>query len=254
MHKNGFEARLAERQILMGFNNCIPHTGVLEILAPGWDYVWLDGQHGYHDINSLHNAILACKAYNVASLVRVPGHGEAELERICDLAPDGLLVPMVDSREQAREILQHIHFPPVGNRSYGGRRVYDTHGSNMHKDYRSFTLLQIETPTAVDNADAIASLDGVDGLFVGPDDMKIRMGLTQSDSPFTTPELRACLERVIAACAKHGKVAAIPAIRQADAVAAKEMGFRILVGGADAYYLRTQNKIQQDAHAAIRAD
>jgi 2-keto-3-deoxy-L-rhamnonate aldolase RhmA len=73
----------------------------------------------------------------------------------------------------------------------------------------------------VENAESIAALAGVGGLFIGPDDLKIRLGMPQSTSIFTTPELRAMIERVVAACAAHGKVVAIPSIRQADAIAAR---------------------------------
>lgn len=252
MYQNGFDARLASQDTLLGFNNCLPNPGVIEVLAPGWDFAWIDGQHGYHDYASIHAAVVACRAAGILSLIRVPGHGAEWLERCCDLAPDGILVPMIESRDQAREVLDHIHFPPIGNRSYGGRRIFDLHGPDLTRVYRSYTMLQIESPAGVDVVEDIASLDGVDALFIGPDDLKLRLGLPRSTDLYTDPKLRAALERTIAAARAHGKEVAIPAIKAADARQAREMGMRILVGGADAYYLRTQNALQLEALAFLR--
>jgi 2-keto-3-deoxy-L-rhamnonate aldolase RhmA len=110
--------------------------------------------------------------------VRVAGHEAGPIGLALDMGATGVIVPCVDTAEQARALVTAAKFPPLGNRSYGGRRPIDLHGRMYAHTANEDTLLllQIESPLAITNAEQIAAIPGVDGLFLGPDDIMFRRG------------------------------------------------------------------------------
>jgi 4-hydroxy-2-oxoheptanedioate aldolase len=125
-----------------------------------------------------------------------------------DLDTGGVIVAQVETSEQALAMVQAAKFPPLGNRSYGGRRIIDRHSRDyVEKANRDqLLILQIESPAAAAIAGSLAAINGVDGLMIGPDDMKLRLGLPMS-APLATPELAKASASVTAATRTHGKLA-----------------------------------------------
>ena len=134
-------------------------------------------------------------------------------------------------------------FPPLGNRSYGGRRPIDFHGRTYSNAANEDTLLviQIETPQAIDNAEAIAAIPGVDALFLGPDDILLRRG-SAMDMPRTREMLEPDMAAVVRACCQHGKFAVTVGVGAAMLTLCTEMGFHLIVCGGDVPFLANSSK------------
>ena len=148
------------------------------------------------------------------------------------------MVPMVNDREQAEAVVRALRFPPLGARSYGGRRVIDLDGRNFHRERELLLLAQIETIEAVQNAEEIIRTDGVDGLFFGPDDMKCQMQIP-TDTPLTADErLLAALQRTARVATDAGKFCGTVAADPQTARACLDAGCRLLVAGGDSGFLR----------------
>ena len=135
-----------------------------------------------------------------------PATISAQIGLALDTGANGLIVPVVNTPEEAREIVYAAKFPPLGGRSYGGRRPIDLRGRGYSDTANEDVILvaQIESPEAVENAESIAAVPGVDALFLGPDDIMLRRGHSMI-APRSPEALRKDLERVISACRKHGK-------------------------------------------------
>jgi 4-hydroxy-2-oxoheptanedioate aldolase len=237
MRPNPLFDHLRAGKVALGLCNMYPASGIIEGMCPGWDFVWIDGQHGEMDYAACLHAVQAARGAGVETLIRVPGHDHRDLGTLADLGPSALMVPMVDSPEQAELIVQGTRFPPRGNRSYGARRAIDLDGREYYQR-ELMVVAQIETLEAVDAAAEIAAVDGIDALFFGPDDMKLRMGIPVNTPVTDHPRLREALAQTAAAAAAAGIFAGTVAPSAAAAEMVTELGYRILVGGGDIAFLR----------------
>lgn len=156
-----------------------------------------------------------------------------------DLDPTGMIVPSVDTLDQALGIVDAACFPPLGNRSFGGRRVIDLHGRGYANDANALPLViaQIETPDGLEHLDDIAAVEGIDVLLFGPDDMKLRMGLPM-DLQLHAPELASVAHRVVEACRKNLKAAMTVATALEALAFALDAGFLVVAVGGDAGLLK----------------
>lgn len=231
-------SKLPAGRMLLGLCNMYPSAGLVEGMCPGWDFVWIDGQHGQMAYDAMLHAIYAAEVAGVATVLRVPGHESSWLGLAADLDVDALMVPMVNTAEEAAEVARRTHFPPLGVRSYGGRRVIDRRGRDYYRQHRPLVMAQIETVEAVGHASAIIAVEGIDMLFFGPDDMKVSMGLPIDTNPVEHPQLRQAMERVASAARTAGKFAGCVAASPSNVQAAAEMGYHLAVGGGDIAFLR----------------
>lgn len=228
-----------------------PSVGGVERIGGDWDWIWIDAQHGeldYHDVLSL---VRACDLVNRPAIVRVASHEDGGIGKALDTGAAGVIVPIVDTPEQALQLVQAAKFPPLGGRSYGGRRPIDRKGRGYSDTANTDILLiaQIETPEAVLNAEKIASIDGIDALFLGPDDLLLRRGLPM-DAPRNRKTLGADLEKVVHACHSHGKIAITVGVSEEMLKLCAELGFDMIVAGSDVGFLATGSK---DASSKARA-
>ena len=236
-----FQARVRDGEALLGFAMSFPSPGVIEMIGAGWDWVWLDSQHGQLDYADLIACVRACEACGIGSIVRVPSHEAGAIGRALDMGASGVMVPMVDTAEQAQRLVEAVRFPPLGCRSFGGRRVYDVWGPGYaHEEGRAGALVvQIETPEAVANAEAIAAVEGVDVLFVGADDLKLRLEIPMGTPALESKEVMQALEKTGVAAKKAGKMAGCVAFDRDTLQLVLRYGHRLVAGGSDAYFLRT---------------
>lgn len=231
---------LPEKYPLFGLCVCYSSPGIIERIGPDWDWIWIDGQHGEIGPAETLALVRACDLIRRPALVRVPGHDYGGIGRALDTGAAGVIVPCVDTAEQARDLVFAAKFPPVGGRSYGSRRSIDLYGRlySEKANAESLLVVQIETPLAIANVEAIASVPGVDALFLGPDDIMLRRGFAMN-TPRTAATLGDDFRAVSAACRRHGKKAvAIGATTEMAALAA-QLGFELIVGGADVGFLAT---------------
>jgi len=230
---------------ILGFCSMYPASGIVERVGPDWDWIWVDGQHGEMGYNDLLAAVRACNLIRRPAVVRVPGHDAGAIGLALDMAAQGVMVPVIESADQARAIVAAAKFPPLGSRSYGGRRPIDLYGRGYSHADRPQPLLvgQIETEVGLEHIDAIAAVDGIDVLFFGPDDMAMRRGMPM-DQPRPAGIFDQALKTVADTARKHGKfcggVFTTPdALRQAV-----ELGFRLIVATGDVALLATGSQNQ----------
>ncbi|MEP6796544.1 MAG: aldolase/citrate lyase family protein [Lapillicoccus sp.] len=185
---------------LFSFVDSIP--GVAAALAAGLDWVCLDGQHGRWDDARVLAALDALPAEPGRVLVRVRSLDAGLIGRALDAGARGVVVPMVESAEQARAAVAAVRYPPSGSRSFGPIRApYGAPSDTAAANAANLCAVMIETAAALDAVEVIAAVPGVDLLFVGPFDLSLALGtdvdslLAEDDGPLT---------RVVAAAAATG--------------------------------------------------
>ncbi|MDB6093495.1 MAG: HpcH/HpaI aldolase [Verrucomicrobia bacterium] len=227
----------------LGLGVMYPSPGAVERIGSDWDWIWVDGQHGQLGYQEMLALVRACDLVERPAVVRVASHEGGVIGQVLDMGAAGVIVPLVNTVEQARALVKAAKFPPLGERSYGGRRPVDLHGRLYSETANVDTLLvaQIETPEALGNAEAIAAVPGIDALFFGPDDVMLRRGL-KMDQARPIEDLRADLATVATACGNHGKIAVTVGANPELMALCLALGYRMVVGGSDAGLLSNGSK------------
>ena len=239
MATNRLCQRLRNGETCLGLGNMYPAAGIVEGMCRGWDFVWIDGQHGQMAYDACLGAVQAAAGLGLDTVLRVPGHEPGIVGPLLDLAPSALMAPMVNNAEDARRVVEATHFPPLGTRSYGGRRVIDLYGREYYLERETLVIAQIETLEAVDCAREIIGTDGIDMLFFGPDDAKVRMKIPIHTGIQEHETLREAMKRTADAALAAGKLCGTVAANAAALHTARALGYTCLVGGGDIMFLRT---------------
>jgi 4-hydroxy-2-oxoheptanedioate aldolase len=245
--------KLAAGSPLLGLSIMYPSPGVVERIGADWDWIWIDGQHGEMGYDDTLALVRACDLIQRPAVVRVPGHEFGAIGKALDMGAAAVIAPCVDTPEQARAVVDAAKFPPLGKRSYGSRRMIDHHGRNYSDTANEQTMLiaQIESPQAIENVEAIASVSGVDALFLGPDDLLLRRGVSMT-VPRNPQLLGKDMERVMAACRKHGKVGVMIGVGEEMLKLCMSTGFSMIVSGSDVGFLTgSSTKSAADARKVI---
>ena len=254
MVKNGIRQLLEQDQVLLGLATMYPASGIIEGMCKGWDFVWVDGQHGEYSYDSVLHACQAASGMGIDVLLRVPSHDSSLVPVYADLAPSAIMAPMVETAEQARHVVRALHFPPLGARSYGGRRVVDLHGREFHLENNVVFVSQIETEESVENAAEIAAVEGVDVLFFGPDDMRVQMGLPINTPLAENKRLRGAMERTAKAARDAKKHCGCVIGDETTLRMALDMGYQLIVGGGDIVFLRNEAQRRRELFRGIVDD
>jgi 4-hydroxy-2-oxoheptanedioate aldolase len=179
MRKNALKRLLAEgRRGLNGWI-AIPNPLAAEVYAAqGWDSVTIDMQHGAPDISDIIGLLQAICQSNVTPMVRVPWNEPSHLMRVLDAGAYGIICPMVNSKAEAQAFVAAGRYPPLGVRSAGPFRASQYAGADYidHANEEILLLAMIETRQAIDNLDSILSVEGLDGVYVGPSDLALSLG------------------------------------------------------------------------------
>lgn len=220
--------------IAKGFLIMYPSPGVIERIGGSWDWIWIDGQHGQLSYDSVLACVRACELAGTAPIVRVPSHDYGFIGLALDTGAAGVMVPMVNNEMQAKAIVKAAKFPPLGSRSFGGRRPIDLYNRSYAHKANTETLLiaQIETQEAISNAEGIASVDGIDVLFFSPDDIALELGLPM-DKPRKDEFFIKEMELVSTAALKWNKLAGISVGNTKQFKIAGESGYRFIAAGND---------------------
>ena len=234
-----FLNRLKNGELLFGQGLMYPASGIIEAMCNGWDLIWIDCQHGQIDYKAALEAVRVADSVGIASVVRVHSHDSGILAKFADIRPTALMVPMVDDAEMAANIVRALRFHPVGQRSFGGRRVIDLCSREYYKLQEPVIIPQIETTRSVENIEEIAAVQGVDVLFFGPDDMRVQCQLPINTPIIKNAELRSAAEKVSRAAKQAGKFCGIVAVDEETVKFSHQQGYQVIVSGCDVGYLRT---------------
>lgn len=232
-----------------GLTITYPSPGVVERIGPDWDWIWIDGQHGELSYGDMLGLVRACDLVQRPAIVRVPANESGAIGQALDMGAAGVMVPLVNSAAEARAAVQAAKFPPLGQRSYGGRRPIDRHGRLYAERANTDTLLvvQIETPESLRNVDEIAAVPGVDVLFYSGDDMLMRLGGRMNEAR-PEDELESDLTRVASVCSRWQKLSGMAAYSPAMLARSLLHGYSLIAGGSDVGLLATSS-----SEAALRA-
>lgn len=219
----------ASDRVLLGIWQQIPLPAVSRYLASlGWDWVVLDLQHGALGLETAYECVHVLRQSGAVPLVRVGVGRPEDIERALDIGAGGVVVPMVNSVAEAREAAAHAKYPPLGRRSLGGDCPIHCGPDYPERANRDTLLLvQIEHIDAVNAAEDILAVDGVDGFVLGPNDLALSMGLSPK-AYRDVPEHRAAVSRALRACLGLGKLACTNTFSREDFAEKLAQGFRCL--------------------------
>lgn len=221
---------------LAGIWICSGSPVAAEIVAgSGIDWVLIDQEHGPNDLGTTLTQLQVVAAYPVTPVVRVPSHDPVTIKQVLDLGAQTLLVPMVSSADQARELVRAVHYPPRGIRGVGSALARSARWNRVDgylTDAAEHVSLfvQIETAEGVDAAAEIAAVDGVDGVFVGPSDLAASMGVIGQQ---THPDVVANVHRTFEEVRAAGKPVGVNAFDPAMARSYLDAGASFVLVGAD---------------------
>jgi len=226
---------------------------VAEVMAQiGWDSLTIDLQHGLQDYGSLVGMMQAMHGHPVTPMARVPWNEPGIIGKVLDAGMWGIICPMVNTAEQAKALVDACLYTPLGTRSYGPIRAGFYGSKTIYQETANDNVLvlpQIETVEAVENVEAILDVPGISGVYVGPGDLGLSMGL----SPVLDreePEVLRMYDKILAATRARGKFAGIQNATSTYAARMGRMGFQILTVSSD---ITLMGQAAQQAVADTRA-
>jgi 4-hydroxy-2-oxoheptanedioate aldolase len=255
MPPNSFKQALQQSQLQLGLFLALGNPLSAEILATcGYDFLLIDAEHAVNDLRSIQAQLQAIAAYPIPCLVRPPHHDPALIKQLLGIGVQTLLVPMVDTAEQAAALVSAMRYPPKGIRGVAtglerGARWNAVPDYLTQVEQHSCLIVQIESRMGLNNLEAIAAVDGVDALFIGPSDLAASLGHLGEPAH---PDVLSTIDDAIARIVKTGKRAGIfctsPELAQRYATG----GASFVALGADTSVLRSAainllNSVRPDA-------
>lgn len=242
--------RVAAGEALLGTFVNLGSSLTAEIIGlAGYDWALIDLEHGAGDEKEVLTQIQALEHTPAVPLVRIESGNRPRFHRVLDFGAAGVMVPRVDTVEQAQEAVSCLHYPPRGIRGVAQMNRACDFGKSFAEYIKAaeeqlLCIVQIESPRAVKNAAAIAAVEGVDILFVGPVDLSYSMGIV---GQFEAPQFVEALKTVSAAAKSAGKAAGILLKSPQDAPRLLDMGYTFLGCSSDGGLLRGAAQSQLEA-------
>ncbi len=235
LDRGRLRARLAAGKPTLGvFLGAASPQAAEACAAAGVDWVLLDLEHGSGGEEQLRNLVPAAGAYGVPTLVRVESGARIRIGRVLDLGAAGVMLPRMDSAEEVGAAICHLRYPPHGDRGVATYNRACRFGLDPEALRRAgkevLGIVQIESAPAVEQAEAIAALDGVDVLFVGPQDLSYSLGVP---GDLQAPAYLAAVERVRTAAGRQGKACGLLVKDGAAAAERQAEGWTFVAIGSD---------------------
>ena len=217
----------------------IPEGFSAEIMAhSGFDSLTIDMQHGVNDYLKTVDMLRAINTTETTTMVRVPWLDPAHVMKILDAGTNGIICPMINTKEEAQKLVEYSYYPPFGKRSFGPIRAKFVFEGDYAKTANDSLLIvaMIETQEALDNLDEILSVDGIDAVYIGPADLSFNLGYTpkfDQEEPFVVKTI----EHILQTVKKHNKFAGIHNATAQYALKMKALGFDFVTVGSDANFM-----------------
>lgn len=256
MRSNVVKQKLRDGQASFGTWLSLGDLYATRVLARvGFDWLTLDIEHSAIDWNQATTIFAAIADAGCVPLARVPEGNHHYIKRVLDAGAWGIVVPMIDTVQQAKTAIAAARYPPVGNRSVGGG-MHSMNFAASAGDYYErandeiLVVLQTESPRGVENAEAIYSLPGCDAIFVGPNDLRFQM--REPDGSFPTQDQHeAMVQQVIKVGKQVGTPTGIHAMDPESAVQRAEQGMQFIAVGSD---LRMMTQMAQTTIATLHPE
>ncbi|GIT86424.1 HpcH/HpaI aldolase/citrate lyase family protein [Roseobacter sp. OBYS 0001] len=242
---NTFKISLSEGETLFGCWMSMAEGYTAEILGnAGFDWLLIDGEHSPNDVRSIRDQMIALKSSDSHPIIRVPVGETWIIKQMLDLGAQTILVPMVETAEQAQELVRACRYPPEGRRGVGyavgrasGFGQIENYGPTA--DAQTCLLVQVENKTGLDNLDAILAVDGVDGVFIGPADLSASLGYLGQTMH---PDMQATILKTIKRISDSGKAAGILTTDDGMIKASLDAGARFVAVAMDIAMLLNTGK------------
>lgn len=199
--------KLRNREQLFGGWVSYAHPSITETFAmAGFDFIAIDMEHSTISIEQAQRIIASSQAYGVPCLPRPVSHSNDYIKPLLESGADGMIIQMVNNKKEIQNLINHMYYPPIGNRSYGVNRAHD-YGFSLNKYFDGWNesgsfLIQIESIEAVNNINDLLSFEEVDGVMIGPMDLSGSLGIPGKTNH---PDVIEASKKVIKACEKYGK-------------------------------------------------
>lgn len=237
---NPFKRDLKSGKPLYGFFNGIPHPYAAEICAgAGFDWVLVDMEHAPFDLHGVLVQFQAMARFDVPLLVRPPAGDPVLIKQLLDIGVQNLFVPMVESAEQATQLVQAMRYPPAGIRGIGTGMARAAQWGRVqdyfeHADEDMCLIVQVESRTGLDHLDAIAQVEDVDCVLIGPADLSASLGYKGQP---THPDMVDTICKTLQRIRKHGKAAGVMAVTPDLIKHYVDHGANMIVTGVDSTLL-----------------
>ncbi|WP_119066121.1 HpcH/HpaI aldolase family protein [Rubrobacter indicoceani] len=232
---NTLKEKLASGETAFGFWGMLPASFGAEMAAgAGYDYVSLDQQHGLIGVGDAVPFFQAVRAGGATPVSRVERNDPTVIGRALDFGAQAVIVPLVNNAQEAAEAVAACRYPPRGKRSYGPVRAGEIFGSADPEDLDSGVLcfVMIETGEGLDNVDEIAATPGIDGIYIGPADLALGLGLAPA-LEVSDDKHAAAIDKIRLACEENGIIPAIHTESGAQSKKHAEAGFRMITVTSD---------------------
>lgn len=244
MRPNPVRDLLAQGELVTNawISNGNPYTA--EVLGHcGFDSVTVDLQHGMFGVDSAIACLQAISSTPAVPLARCRSNDPADIGQLLDAGAYGVICPNVDTVDEAARFIAACRYPPIGRRSFGPSRglLYGGSDYTTHADATVLTIAMIESTTAIDNLDEILAVDGLDAIYVGPNDLAVSAGWEMLGADPALPSLAGGLQHIIER-AKHADIpAGIFAPTGEQAVQFAGWGYQLITPGNDIAMLRAES-------------
>jgi len=233
-----FCTRLRNDELLLGTMLTLPAPEVAEMVSRcGYDWLFMDGEHSPLSVLDWQRLIQAV-AGRCASILRVPSASERDIKKALDIGADGIIAPMVNDAEQARQVVGWSKYPPRGRRGVGLGRAQG-YGPGLAEyvataNDETAVIVQAEHIDAIANIEQIAAVEGIDAVFIGPYDLSASMG---KPGGIGDPEVLEAIDRVTAACRGNGVALGYFGVDAESVKPYMAKGYRLICAGVDALFV-----------------
>lgn len=252
IYPNHTKRRLAEDRIAIGMGLHQSRTTDIAAIAKTCNYDWLfiDMEHSALDIGTASQIASAALPVGITPLVRVPGKEHHHASRLLDAGAQGIVVPHVDSVEEAQRAVSYCKYPPIGHRSlygqqpqFGFKTLPVAEATRLAND-ETLVIIMLETPAAVGLADPVAQLPGVDVVMIGTNDLCCEMNIP---GQYGDTKVEEAYRAVIAACRRHGKTPGMGGVIDHKLMEKYiGMGMRFILSGNDTGFLMAGARMRSD--------
>ncbi|WP_312635842.1 aldolase/citrate lyase family protein [Oscillibacter sp.] len=250
--RNFVREKIAENGYALGAFVASGSAVNCEILGlGGLDFVMIDCEHAETDAESIVQMCRASELYGMAPLVRVYDPDDAPMmSRMLDVGVHGVMAPLVGTPAQAQHAVQYLKYPPLGKRGANGGRgprwgAYDDYVKNANDN--TLCIVQCESLEGLDNIEEIAATPGLDAIFIGTGDLSLEMGIqfkadSSANHKVEAPEMVAAIDRILAACKRHGIIPGIVTASADDAARRIRQGFQLVTCMNDLGFFHSRTK------------
>lgn len=237
--------KLAAGELVLGMGVRQARTVDIATVAGtcGFDWLFIDTEHNSMDVDIACQIAMAALATGITPIVRVAGHEHHHASRVLDNGALGVVVPHVDTAEEAQRVADACKYPPLGHRSIAGNQPFlrfetvPAAEATRLANEETLIVVMLETPTAIENVEAIAAVKGIDLLMIGTNDLCAEMGI---HGQYADPRVSEAYKKVIAACRKHGKFPGMGGVYEPKLMEQFiGYGMRFILSGHDLSFLMT---------------